>query len=473
MRQSRVSYPPHPRRQQHLLLALLLLILLAVVGVEIWAIISAVRSEEANDNGLLVLHDTQRLALGSSLAVPVQGDDDIIFIKVQNNGELTIVNITVEVTLLSEAQRRRAPVSLIVVCPPLYTDEIVPSLAPHSFVTCRAIYTLSNADIVNGNTLHTSSTAQGTVVSDVTSSIIAVPGTSALPISSIDMDEIIFAIPGPIGQIGIINLVTGYCFTSAPHTTLACSAGNQLQMLVCDLSSNATQIGNIYLCVGSSWAFFGSVNVQGNSTAGTPGIGMFSATCSGGPPPTSVTNPGYTCDSAFNLNMVLCSLASLNGNSGIIYECLCSPTCGWTQVGNLNTALIWINSGIPAFNGNINSTQNVWTDLTNVVAQAVGTYQCFFESQINWFGSLPTCPLYYGITTISQTIGALDNSGRSMQFPSGSTQNTIATIVSTAQVIVTSAPTTIYATAGIWTAATGCGNYHTTSQSHLRCLKTL
>ncbi len=71
--------------------------------------------------------------------------------------------------------------------------------------------------------------------------------------------------------------------------------------------ANSSQIGYIYICAASSWVFFGSVNVTApgpTGPSGPQGIGVYAATCSGGPPPTVISSPTYTCNSAFNLNMV-------------------------------------------------------------------------------------------------------------------------------------------------------------------------
>lgn len=107
-----------------------------------------------------------------------------------------------------------------------------------------------------------------------------------------------------------------------------------------------------------------------------------------------MTSPSYTCNSAFNLNMVLCGMSSLNGNAGIIYECFCSPSCAWTQVANLNSAVTWIN-GQTSGNVAINATTNVWTQLVQAVLPFVGVYQCTFDSVANYADASTPCNLIY------------------------------------------------------------------------------
>jgi len=242
-----------------------------------------------DDDGVLILTDSQRIVLGAALVFPVQGDDDIVLIVVRNNGDLQIVNITVTAELTSTASRRRSPVSLTVVCPPLYTDNIVTSLAAHAQTTCRAIYVLTTDDIVNGNVLYTASSAVGTSIDGVQAEVIAVPGDSQLSINNLEIAP--GAVIGGATSTGPLNVITAPCFDEVPHTTLVCSAANELQLLFCDLLSNATQIGNIYMCVGDTWTFFGSVDFFGNGTAGPTGptgpqgIGVYAATCAVGPLP--------------------------------------------------------------------------------------------------------------------------------------------------------------------------------------------
>jgi hypothetical protein len=458
-----------------LLLLLLLLLLLAVIGLGIWGIVIVTRSGSNADTGLLVLHDSQRLVLGSSLVIPIAGDQDIVLIRVTNNNVLLIVNITIEVELVSAA-RKRAPVSLSVICPPLYVDNFIASLAPSVSTTCRALYTLTSDDIVNGNVLTTTSSGVGTSVDDITMSVTAVPGASDLSINNLEIAEgAVLGIPGPTTNADV-DVVSAPCEDAPPHTTLTCAAGNELQLLFCDFSSNSTQQGHIYMCVGSVWVFFGAVDVTGNETTAGPtgptgpqGIGVYAATCSGGLPPTSVINPTYTCDSAFNLNMVLCALPSTDGNAGIIYECLCSPACAWTEVANINGAVEY--TDLHCFGVAIDNTPNVWSNLCHVSLPKVGSYYCLAEGNVQQTGTTQACPLTYGISRVSQSNVWISNSDRNLNLPpiptnptDPPTQQWTASIITTALVLTTTAPTLIYLTAGIGNQTVpGCGDWDASS----------
>jgi len=462
---------------------LLAILSLTILGIGIGVIITLVQINSSNNNvtndGFLVLTDSQRLVLGSSLVVPVQGDQNIILIQVTNNIDLTIVNITVQVDLLSAAQKR-SPMPLSVVCPPLYLDNVVISLAPHVQSTCRAIYILTTADIVNGNILRTTSIATG-FINGVGMAVTAIPGTSQLSMNNLEIA------PGAIigGSItnNMINVVTDSCVNAVPPTMLTCSSSNELQLLFCDFLSNILQIGNIYMCAGGNWIPFGSVDFLGNATygstgptgatgatgatgetgatggtgatgetgwtgvtgatgatgatgetggtggtgttgatgetgetggtgetgatgetgqtgntgatgatggtggtgatgetgatgatgetggtgatgatggtgetgatgetgqtgntgatgatggTGATGIGVYGATCTGGPPPTLITGPSYTCNVGFLLNMVFCGIGSSAANYGIVYQCSFSGSYLWVQIANLN-----------------------------------------------------------------------------------------------------------------------------------------
>jgi hypothetical protein len=424
---------------------------------------------EQHERGSLVLMDSQRLLLSSSAPVPVAGTKDIVLIVVQNTDGLDIVNITVNVVLYSiSPQRSFGP--LAVTCPPLYATNVVGSLAPEETTTCQALYTLTSGDVVNGNTLYTSSSATGTSIDGTDMEVVAVPGSSQLSINNVQIAPGA-VIGGPTGPAGPVAVVTGYCTATAPHTVLTCGSINQLQMLFCDPSSDASQVGNIYMCVGTTWTFYGSVDWHGNGTAGPPGIGIYSATCAGGPPPTTVSSPSYVCNQAFNLNMVLCGISSTQQNAGIIYACMCSPTCGWVEVANLAALLTWVNGyGSPM---SINTTNQGWTDIASVVLPATGTYQCLFESIASWVEPAPSCPLFYGITSASQSDSWVDNSEREVTISASFNPifGNYVTIVTTAQVVVASAPQTWYVTAGLF-GMTGCGAYSTVREATLRCLKT-
>ena len=260
--------------------------------------------------------------------------------------------------------------------------------------------------------------------------------------------------------------------TAPPHTSLVCDAANQLQFLFCNLGSNSTQLGNIYECVNGAWLFYG--NVGTNSSAGNPGISIYAATCSGGPPPTSVTNPFYACNEAFNLNMVLCDLSSQNGNTGIVYECLCYPSsCGWVQVANLNMPLTVYS--VQAINpGIFNNSQNVWNPILQLSLLTPGWFYCLFEGDVQNYAVGSTCPLWYGISSVPRSNAWIENSLRQVRVLSISNNYVpIATLLTTAYVNVLTAPETIYVTAGVETGANGCANYQVDSAlvgSSMQCM---
>jgi hypothetical protein len=114
----------------------------------------------------------------------------------------------------------------------------------------------------------------------------------------------------------------------------------------------------------------------------------------------------------------------------------------------------------------------VWTNVVSATLPAVGTYQCTFESTFNYANAFEPCPFFYGITSITESGLFLDNSGRQMDMAYSSGNAVDTTVASTAQVVVSSAPLTVYVTAGINIGGSGCGIWHETSCSNLRCLKT-
>jgi len=419
----------------------------------------------------LVLHDSQRLVLSSVEVIPEPGDEDIILIVVQNVDDHDVVNITVTMEVVSAA-RKRSPLSLSVICPPFYVDNVVPYLATQASTTCRAVYYLTAGDIVNGNVIYTQSMATGTLL-DTDLTTMAEPGMSQLSINNVEIHEgAIISIPGPAGPAGPVNVVSAPCAPNPPYTSLLCTSANQLQLLFCDYASNKTQLGNIYMCVNGAWLFYG--HVGNNSAAGPPGISVYAATCSGGPPPTSITEPVYTCNEAFNLNMVLCDLPSLDSNVGIIYECLCKPTCGWVQVANLNIPLVFYTS-YETNPGPFNNSHMVWNQIITLPILTVGRYTCIFEGTVHCLKVGSACPMYYGISSVPFSDAWIQGSERSIALASLTGNYVpIATVVTSANVHVTSAPESIYVTAGIETGATGCADYSFESGSvgsTLQCLQ--
>ena len=253
-----------------------------------------------------------------------------------------------------------------------------------------------------------------------------------------------------------LDVITAPCTPLPPHTTLPCSAANALQLLFCDLASNNTQIGNIYLCIGNSWTFYGALNVQGNGTAGSPGIGVYATQCAGGPPPTTTIGPSYVCDANFNLNMILCNLQSLDGNAGFVYECLCAPTCSWTEVGDLNGVITLYRQ--QSYNYPIPNVHNVWATICPLPLLKVGQYFCSVEGQVRTALTTQSCPLFYGVSSVDASNVWIANSNRILNVPPVVTGGPLEmSIITTAYVEVTTAPETVYVTAGIGSGTTGCG----------------
>jgi len=431
----------------------------------------------------LVLRDSQRLVLGSPEYVPVPGDVDIILIVVENVDDHDVVNITVTLSVTSAA-RKRSPLNLPVLCPPLYADNVLSYLATHRSATCRSAYTITEGDIVNGNIIHTESMATGTIQGTDWSTV-AEPGMSKMSLNNVWLPEgAILAGPtgatgasGPSGPTGPVTITTGPCTANPPHTSLVCGPSDQLELLVCNLASNLTQVGNIYMCVGTQWVFFGALDVHGdtNSTGppGPPGIGIYAATCSGGPPPVNVTSPVYTCNAAFNLNMVLCALPSISGNAGKIYECQCSPTCAWTEVADLNGPLTFYDTYEITPDQPYN-TQHLWTTMVQLPINTPGEYWCTFEGVITTDQTSYPCPLFYGISSVYNSNAWIENSNRQINVsPMNGIQTPTLPMITTADVYVTTAPETIYVTAGINNGVTGCGGWRNLAQvgQTLRCLK--
>jgi hypothetical protein len=430
------------------------------------------RDDDDYDGANLVLHDSQRLVLGASLVIPEPGDQDIILVVVQNVDDHNVVNITVTLTLTSEA-RKRSPIDIALVCPPLYVDNVVPLLLTHTSTTCRGLYALTAGDIVNGNVIHTESMATGTI-DGTTMSTVAKPGMSKLGLNDLDMPHgAILGIPGPTGPPGPVNVKVGPCSATPPLTSFVCDASDQLALLFCSLSSNSTQLGMVYICMGTDWIFFGSLDLipDGNSTGpvgptGPPGIGIYSANCSGGPPPTTVSEPNYACDSSFALNMVLCNLGSADGNAGIIYACMCSPTCGWVEVGDINAMVPYLVRH--CFGYSLSNTPNVWSDLCFLTFPSVGTYYCLAEGPVKQRVTAPSCSLYYGLSRVASTNTWIHNSDRILNLPPISThpadsdQWWSAPMITSAYVVTSTSPQTIYFTAGIGNQTAGCGHWTST-----------
>lgn len=425
-----------------------------------------------NDGANLVLRDSQRIALESLSTDPQVGNKDIILIVVENVDDHTVVNITVTVEVTSEA-RRRTTSTPAVVCPPLYVDNVVPALTPFMSTTCNALYILTSEDVVNGNVIHTHSTATGTI-DDTDMSTAAKPGMSKLELTDLPIPHgAILSIPGPTGPAGPVNVKVGPCSTTPPLTSFPCDDASKLDLLVCSLMSNMTLIGNTYLCVNNTWEFLGSFDVfpdnggGGNSTGptgptGPQGIGIYAAQCSGGPPPTTVAEPTYTCDSAFALNMIFCNLGSTNDTSGIIYACVCNPICGWVEVANLNGGVPFTDLHCIGFN--VDPTPNVWTDMCHVSLPRLGWYYCLAESNVWQETNLHSCSLIYGLSTVSATPTWMSNSNRYLNLPPNpantpSDPQWSAPILTTAVIETTTAPEVIYFTSGVGNESAGCGNW--------------
>jgi|WetSurMetagenome_2_1015567.scaffolds.fasta_scaffold00074_64 hypothetical protein len=460
------------RKRVLLLLMFTVVLLLAVLAI---AVVDLVKDDEHhddddNDGANLVLHDSQRITLGESLVIPEPGDEDIILVVVENVDDHDVINITVTLDLTSEA-RRRSAVSIALLCPPLYVDNTVSALAPHTSTTCRGFYTLTADDIVNGNVLHTHSMATGTLQGTEMTTM-AKPGMSQLGLNNLEMPHgAVFAIAGPTGPTSPLNVKVGPCSTTPPLTGFPCDETDQLSILVCNLASNSSLIGNFYLCIDITWEFLGSVNVMpdGNSTGptgptGPQGISLYSAMCAGGPPPTTVSGPTYTCNSSFALNMVLCNLGSTDGNAGKIYECECSPSCGWVEVGDINGPVPY--AAEHCFNFGFVNTPNVWSDLCFVTLNRVGFYYCLSEGIMRQMGTVQSCSLTYGMSTVSMSPSWFSNSDRLLNLPpiptnpvSPFSAQWTAPILTTGIFLVSTAPQTIYFTAGIGNQTAGCGHW--------------
>jgi hypothetical protein len=425
--------------------------------------------DDDNDGANLVLRDSQRIALESLSTDPQVGNKDIILIVVENVDDHTVVNITVTVQVTSEARRRTTSIPSVV-CPPLYTSNVVASLAPLTSTTCRALYILTSEDVVNGNVIHTQSMATG-IIDDTEMSTVAKPGMSKLELTDLPIPHgAILSITGPTGPVGLVNVKVGPCSTTPPLTSFPCDAASELDLLVCSLTSNMTLIGNTYLCINSTWEFFGSLDVFPNGggptgPTGPQGIGIYAATCSGGPPPTTVAEPTYTCDPAFALNMIFCNLGSTNDTSGIIYACVCSPSCGWVEVANLNGKVPFTDEHCIGFN--VDNTPNVWTDMCHLSLPRLGWYYCLAETILWQETNVQSCSLTYGLSSVSSTPTWMSNGDRIINLPANPNNTDpgdpqwSAPLLTTTVVEVTTAPEIIYFTAGVGNQSAGCGNWRT------------
>jgi hypothetical protein len=478
----KVAADPVRFRQAAMWFFVVAMVLLAAMTVLLFVlVVDDDDGDERDLNGAqLVLTDSQRLVLGSPLVIPEAGDSDIILILVSNADDHEVVNITVNIVVTSETNKRTTSMP-DVLCPPLYVDNVVPSLQPKTSTTCRALYVLTSGDVLNGNVIHTASQAVG-YIGTTSMTTIALPGMSDLSINNLDMPEgAVLGIAGPTGATGAVgpagpfNVKVGPCSTTSPLTTFVCDDSDQLALLVCDLASNKTLIGNVYLCMGAEWVFFGSLDVMpggGNSTGptgptGPPGVGIYAATCSGGPPPTDVSNPSYTCNATFDLNMVLCNLGSTDGNAGIIYLCSCtSPSsCSWSAVANINGMVTYLVEH--CFNFPFVNTPNVWNTLCMINLPTVGSYYCLAEGTMRQTDTTQSCSLFYGLTSTAETDTWMHNSDRLINLPPSPTNPTgpplsqqwHASILTTAVVFTTTANEMIYFTAGVGNQTAGCGHW--------------
>lgn len=473
---ARKSQQQQQQRQPRGLGLFIALIVLLVIFCGLVALSFVLYADRDDHNryqrGSLILTDSQRLVLTSSSTTAEAGDKDIVLIVVRNADGLTIENISVTI-LLNSISPQRSATSLAVICPPLYVDNTIPSLGPDESVTCRAVYTLTEGDVLNGNRLFTSSAAVGTSVDGSTMQVVAVPGWSELSVDDLQIGPGA-VIEGPTGPTGPVSVVAAPCVNAPPHTSLTCTEANEFQLLFCDYTSNSSQFGNIYECVLDTWLYYGHVGT--NSSAGSPGISVYAATCAGGPPPTSITEPTYTCDSAFALNMVLCSLPSQNSNAGLVYQCICHPTCGWVQVANLNGPGPMVTSELKyGFNSfsNANGVWNTLMELNNL--PMVGYYSCLFEGSVLQLStSSSPCPLYYGLSSAAGTNAWIENSDREVNVgPASGSYVPAISIFTTAAVEVSTAPEIIYAVVGIGSGTTGCANWQPNGNVYMRitCIK--
>lgn len=462
-----------------ILLLVALVVLLVFVGAAAWLAWGPCdghgchNEDNHHQRGVnLVLSDSQRLVFSSPDAIPVAGNQDLIFIEVQNVDDHTVIDIaiTLDVGSGTGGGKRSPPlVPAPVYCPPLYTTNTLASLASRQTVTCRSVYLLTTEDIANGNTVYTQSAATG-FVQETGMTTMAEPGQSQMSLNNVALPEgAMLAVAGPTGPAGPIDVVSGHCTTTPPHTSLTCSTANQFQLLFCDFTSNATQKGYIYECVNDVWLFYGQVSSE--SSAGGPGVSIYSATCSGGPPPTSITAPVFTCNSAFDLNMVVCSPASPDGNAGMVYECLCQPTCAWVHVATLNGELTWRWTWSNA--ASLSNIENIWDNVNSVTLDALGIWYCTFEGAFTSNGATATCPLTIGISIISQSNIWAANSVRQINpGPAVGSYHPIASVITTSYVEASSSPETFYVTAGIGPHATGCAAYQVAAGGNtLRCLQ--
>jgi hypothetical protein len=165
--------------------------------------------------------------------------------------------------------------------------------------------------------------------------------------------------------------------------------------------------------------------------------------------------------------MIFCGTSSTESNSGIVYECLCSPTCAWTQVANLNTipSLVWYNA--QATPGITISSDVTFTTIMSLSLPLTGTYQCTYDGSVYSATVGGTAALLYELAHVSGT--PLNNAERVVyaQYPSGF--QPVLPVFLSATVVVASAPYTIFIES-VMTGPTGSWNFF--GYHNLRCLKT-
>jgi len=173
--------------------------------------------------------------------------------------------------------------------------------------------------------------------------------------------------------------------------------------------------------------------------------------------------------------MIFCGSSSSNSTSGLVFECLCSPSCAYVQVANLNGGVTLTYLNAQSTSGYPLTGTFPWSVVVSILIPTTGVYQCLFETQGVVTSPNPpqVCPIEYQISDSTGYL-ALDNSVRIADILNGNNgYDVVIPLLTTAQVVVTTVPYLVQGTGrlsgapcgGTWTIG---GNF----ASNLRCLKT-
>ncbi len=167
---------------------------------------------------------------------------------------------------------------------------------------------------------------------------------------------------------------------------------------------------------------------------------------------------------------MLCSLSSINSNAGVVYECLCAPTCNWVEVVNLNAVLTWVRGQLLG-GFTVNTTAGSWTTIVSVLLPSAGSYRCDFETTAGYTTTASqACPLVYGMTLMPGSGILVDNSDHQVDYAPSTTYLSAMSITTSALVIIGVGPQHVYVDMQEL-GASNCGTWFGSDSANIACLK--